>query len=91
MNDSNMVELLTDIRNWIRASSYISIKTLLEKALPDKQSRIAYQMFDGTLSMEQVRVAVKISPNRLVTLAQKWTSMGLMETSTIKNVNDYLT
>lgn len=84
MSDSNMIELLTDIRNWIRASSYMSIKALLEKALPDQQSRTAYQMLDGSVSMEQVRITVKISPNKLVGLTQKWTSMGLMETNTDK-------
>ena len=79
MSDSNMIELLTDIRNWIRASSYMSIKALLERALPDQQSRAAYQMLDGSTSTDQVRIAVKISPNRLILLTQKWTSMGLME------------
>jgi hypothetical protein len=38
-------------------------------------------MFDGSASMEQVRIASKMSPNKLVALSQKWTSMGLMEVS----------
>ncbi|HYD17752.1 MAG TPA: hypothetical protein VEF76_04655 [Patescibacteria group bacterium] len=78
-NDAQIADLLSDIRNWLRASSYMAVKTLLEKALPDKQSRIAYQMLDGRTSLEQVRVKAKMSPNKLISLTQKWTSMGLME------------
>jgi hypothetical protein len=36
-------------------------------------------MLDGKAAMEQVRVAAKMSPNKLVALTQKWTAMGLME------------
>jgi hypothetical protein len=79
MSDDAAVALLTEIRNWIRASSYVSIKSLLEAALPDEQSRSAYQMFDGIATAEQVRIAAKMGPNKLLALSQKWTSMGLME------------
>jgi hypothetical protein len=79
MSDPKALAVLSDIRNWIRAASYQSVKILLEKALPDSKSRDAYQMLDGTASMEQVRVACKMSPNGLVALAQRWTAMGLME------------
>ena len=79
MSDSASIALLTEIRNWIRAASYPSIKTLLEGTLTDTQSRTAYQMLDGTATMEQVRVASKMSPNKLASLTQRWTSMGIME------------
>lgn len=79
MSDDKILGVLTDIRNWTRAASYSSVKTLLEKALPDSKSRAAYQMLDGTASIEQVRVACKMSPNGLVALAQRCTAMGLME------------
>lgn len=79
MSDDAFLAILADIRNWVRAASYGSVKTLLEAALPDAKSRLAYQMMDGTTSMEQVRVACKMSPNALVALAQRCTSMGLME------------
>jgi hypothetical protein len=79
MSEEATVALLTEIRNWIRAASYTSIKSLLEKALPDAQSRVAYQMLDGTASIEEVRTASKMSPNKLIALTQKWTSMGIME------------
>jgi hypothetical protein len=36
-------------------------------------------MLDGTASMEQVRIACKMSPNGLFAMAQKCTAMGLME------------
>jgi len=81
MSDEKALALLRDIRNWIRAASYQSVKALLEKALPDPKSRDAYQMLDGTASMEQVRIACKMSPNGLVALAQKCEAMGLMETN----------
>lgn len=79
MSDDKVLAVLTDIRNWTRAASYHSVKTLLEKALPDAKSRSAYQMLDGASTMEQVRIACKMSPNGLVALAQRCTAMGLME------------
>lgn len=78
MSDDEVLAVLTDIRNWIRAASYGSVKTLLQTALPDTKSRAAYQMFDGTATIEQIRLACKMSPNVLVALSQRWTSMGLM-------------
>jgi hypothetical protein len=79
MSDEKILKVLLEIRNWIRAGSYASVKKLLETALPDPKSRSVYQMFDGTVTMEQIRVACKISPNGLVALAQRCTAMGLLE------------
>jgi hypothetical protein len=79
MSDDVAIALLTEIRNWIRAESYTSVKSLLESALPDPQSRAAYQMLDGTSTVEQARTAARMSPNKLLAVSQKWTSMGLME------------
>ena len=84
MSDDKTLDVLTDIRNWVRAGAYGSVKKLLEAALPDTKSRSAYQMLDGTASMEQIRVACKMSPNALVALAQRCTAMGLMEISDAK-------
>jgi len=75
----DILPILTDIPNWIRASSFAAVKDLLEAALPDAKSRSAYQMMDGAATVEQIRVACKMSPNALVALAQRCTSMGLME------------
>ncbi len=79
MSDEKILAVLTDIRNWIRAASYASVKALLETVLPDQKSRAAYQMLDGVATMKQVRVACKMSPNALLALTQRWTAMGLME------------
>jgi hypothetical protein len=79
MPEETQISLLLDIRNWIRAAAYQNIKMLLQAALPDTQSRKAYQMLDGKASVDQVRIACKMSPNKLIASAQKWTSMGLME------------
>jgi hypothetical protein len=38
-------------------------------------------MLDGTASIKQVRIACKMSPNHLLALAERCTSMGLMEVS----------
>jgi hypothetical protein len=73
------LEILVDIRNWIRAASYAAVKSSIEAALPDLQSRRAYQALDGTCTIEQARVTAKMSPNKLIALSPKWTSMGLME------------
>lgn len=72
-------EVLVEIRNWIRAASHATVARTLSEALPDAKSRSAYQLLDGTASMEQVRVKCKMSPNVLLALANKCTSLGLME------------
>lgn len=79
MTDDPTLAVLTDIRNWIRAASFASVKALLQSALPDQKARNAYQMLDGTMAMDQVRVKCKISPNGLVALAQRCVAMGVME------------
>jgi hypothetical protein len=71
--------VLKEILNWTRAASFRSVKALLQEALPDLKSRTAFQMFDGTKSMDQVRIACKMSPNGLGALTQKCVAMGLME------------
>lgn len=71
--------MYSSIRNWIRAAAHGSVKTLLQAALPDAKSRNAYQMLDGNASMEQVRIACKMSSNALLALANRCTSMALME------------
>lgn len=81
MSDAQLLAVMTDVRNWIRASSYGSVKKLLEEALPDSKARAAYQMLDGTTSLDQVRVACKMSPNIVGALAQRCIAMGLMETT----------
>ena len=77
-SEEKLLEVLVEIRNWIRAAAHGPVKTLLEAALPDSKSRMAYHMLDGSASMDQVRIACKMSPNALVALANRCTSMGLM-------------
>lgn len=77
-SEDTLLEILVEIRNWIRAAAHGPVRTLLEEALPDSKSRQAYQMLDGTASIDQVRAACKMSPNALVALANRCTSMGLM-------------
>jgi hypothetical protein len=78
-SEEKLLEVLVEIRNWIRAASHGPVKALLEEALPDSKSRMAYQMLDGSSSMDQVRVACKMSPNALLALANRCTSLGLMQ------------
>jgi hypothetical protein len=84
MAEDSTISILLEIRNWIRAASFTSVRSLLEMALPDPQSRLAYQLLDGTATLENVRVVSKMSPNKLVTLTQRWSAMGLMEITSDK-------
>lgn len=84
LNDEGPLEVLLEIRNWIRAATHDPVGKMLEKALPDAKSRAAYQMLDGTASVEQVRIACKMSPNALIALANRCGSMGLMEVNANK-------
>jgi hypothetical protein len=83
-SDDRLLAVLTDIRNWIRAAAHRPVQALLEEALPDAKSRAAYQMFDGTASVEQVRTACKMSPNAVVALTSRCVAMGLMEANADK-------
>jgi hypothetical protein len=78
-SDDTLLQVLTEIRNWIRAAAHEPIRAQLQAALPDAKSRTAYQMLDGTASMDQVRTACKMSPNALLALANRCAAMGLME------------
>jgi hypothetical protein len=82
--DEQLLAVLMDIRNWIRAAAHRPVQAMLEEALPDAKSRAAYQMFDGTVSVDQIRTACKMSPNAVVALAARCVSMGLMETNADK-------
>ena len=86
MSDSEFLRVLVEIRNWIRAAAHDPVKRRLESALPDPKSRAAYQMLDGTASMDQVRIACKMSPNAVHALANRCVSMGLMEVQDKKRV-----
>jgi hypothetical protein len=83
-SEEKFLEVLVEVRNWIRAAAHGSVKTSLEAALPDAKSRAAYQMLDGKAPMDQVRVACKMSPNALLALANRCTSMGLMDVNVDK-------
>jgi hypothetical protein len=77
--EEGLLKAVIEIRNWIRAAAHGPVKNLLEAALPDAKTRIAYQMFDGTATAEQIRVACKMSPNAIIALANRCIAMGLME------------
>ncbi len=77
--EDQLISVLVDIRNWIRAAAHRPVQELLEEALPDAKARAAYQMFDGTASVDQVRTACKMSPNAVVALTARCIAMGLME------------
>jgi hypothetical protein len=79
VTDKDILAVLADIRNWVRAASHASVKLTLQNALPDAKSRRAYQMFDGKTSADQIRKACKMSPNAVSALAQRCGSMGLIE------------
>jgi hypothetical protein len=80
-SDNELLTVLLDIRNWIRAAAYKPVQVMLKEVLPDAKSRAAYQMLDGTASVDQVRTACKLSPNAVVALTARCTAMGLMETN----------
>lgn len=78
-SEDELLDAVLEIRNWIRAATYEPVRASLERALPDQKSRIVYQMHDGSLSVEQIRTACKISPNAVVAITNRCTSMGLMK------------
>jgi hypothetical protein len=83
-SDDRLLAVLTDIRNWLRAAAHRPVQAMLEEALPDAKSRAAYQMFDGRASVDQVRIACKMSPNAVVALAARCVAMGIMEVNADK-------
>lgn len=83
-SDLQVIAVLTDIRNWIRAAAHAPVRTMLQEALPDPKARAAYQMFDGTVSFDQVRTACRMSPNAVVALTARCVAMGLMDVNADK-------
>lgn len=83
-SDDKLLTVLTDIRNWIRAAAHKPMRAMLEETLPDAKSRAAYQMFDGSASVDQVRIACKMSPNAVAALAARCVATGLMEVNADK-------
>jgi hypothetical protein len=79
MSDTRLLEVITDLRNWVRAASHSSVKALLETALPDAKARMAYQLSDGATSQADIRSRCKLSPNAVVALLNRCVSLGLME------------
>ena len=83
-SDEKLLAVLMEIRNWIRAAAHRPVQAMLEEALPDAKSRAAYQMFDGFVSVDQVRTACRMSPNAVVALTARCVAMGLMEVNADK-------
>ncbi len=77
--EEQLLEILKEIRNWIRVAAQSQVKMLLQEKLPDAKSRAAYQMLDGKTSIGQVRIACKMSPNALQALADSCIAAGLMD------------
>jgi hypothetical protein len=78
-SDENILAVLRDIRNSVRVATYRPIKVVLEEALPDAKSLVAYQMLDGTRSFNHVCAACKLSKRAVVALAARCIARGLME------------
>jgi hypothetical protein len=83
-SEDRLLEVLLEIRNWVRLAAHAPAKALLTAELPDKKTRAAYQMLDGTASFQQVRIACKMSPNAVVALANRCVAAGLMEVNAEK-------
>jgi hypothetical protein len=83
-SEGKLLEVLLEIRNWVRLAAHAPAKAMLKAELPDKKSRAAYQMLDGAASMDQVRIACKMSPNGLLALANRCVAAGLMEVNADK-------
>ncbi|WP_311029411.1 hypothetical protein [Mesorhizobium koreense] len=77
-SEEQVLQVLVELRNWVRAAAHGQVRVALEAALPDAKSRMAYQMFDGTATVAQIRIACKMSPNAVVALGNHCASLGLM-------------
>ena len=79
MSDEQLLAVVTDLRNWIRAATHGSVKITLETGLPTEKARTAYQMSDGKSSVADIQRACKMSPNDVIALQKRCVSLGLME------------
>lgn len=77
-SEEQLLEVLVDLRNWVRAAAHGQVRIALETALPDAKSRVAYQMFDGNATIAQIRTVCKMSPNAVIALANRCASLGLI-------------
>jgi len=75
----DLLDVAKEIRNWARAACHAPVKALLENALVDDKARTAYQMSDGTNSIQTIRATCKMSPNDVSALQIRCVQLGLME------------
>lgn len=86
MSESNEVVLLTEIRNWVRAAAYPTVKELLKEALPDAAMRQAYQMCDGKNTRDAICKTCKIGKSTLPEMQDRCLALGLMKETDGKKI-----
>jgi hypothetical protein len=84
-----IVEVLKDIRRWIRASSYGSVGDMLRGLLKDDRLRLVYQLSDGSRSRDEVKVIAKVGSGTVTDLWQACVSMGLMDVIGGKRIRQF--
>jgi len=81
MSDSagELVPVLLEIRNWLRVGFFTAARDALASHLNDDKKRLAYALADGERSIEAIRLATKMSPNKVHKLFSDCVRAGLME------------
>ena len=77
--EEEMIELLKQIRNWLRIGFHTDAKQLIQDILDDDKKRLAYQLADGRNSIETIRSKVGTSPNKVIALFNKCIELGLTD------------
>lgn len=78
--NENSLDVLREILVWTKVGFFGTAKKTLEEVLNSEKKRVAYQMADGTRSLESIRLEVKMSPNDLTELFKVCCNVGLMKT-----------
>jgi len=77
--EEQCLNVLNQMLNWIKASSFPNVKVQLEDALPEPKLRIAYQAIDKDHTVKGVKAAAGIGQKAYYDLIDKCIAMGLME------------
>ena len=73
------IELLRELLKWTRVGFHPSVQAVLESALSDNRSRVIYQLADGARTVQDIRKAASVSPNKVLLVFKRCESLGLIE------------
>lgn len=75
------LEVVEDIRTWVRALVFPVLRKLLLETLDTEQDKAIYSLSDGEQSSRQIAKKVDASHTTIVNLWKEWLKVGIVKES----------